>query len=66
MLQPAALQVALERLPHMTGQLLSGVGKVFDKNRIMGTTPERNVASPKPACPLTKALLRIDRDDRHA
>jgi len=33
-LQSAALQVAVERLPHMTGQLIAGISQVFDKGRI--------------------------------
>src|SRR5690625_3897215 len=34
-LQPPALQVAIEGLPHMAGELLSGIGQVLDKGRIM-------------------------------
>ena len=34
-LQPAALQVAIEGLPHMSGQLLAGIGQVFGKSRVM-------------------------------
>ena len=34
-LQPAALQVAIECLTQMGRQLLAGLGQVFDKRRIM-------------------------------
>jgi len=35
MLQTAALQVGLKRLPHMAGQLFTGLGQVLDKVRVM-------------------------------
>jgi len=34
-LQPPALQVAIECLTHMGGQLLASLGQVFDKGRVM-------------------------------
>ena len=34
-LQPAALQVGLKRLPHMAGQLFTGLGQALDKVRVM-------------------------------
>jgi len=34
-LQPAALQVAIERLPNIGGQLLAGSGQMFNKGRVM-------------------------------
>jgi hypothetical protein len=34
-LQAAALQVAVERLSHMAGQLFAGLDQVFDKGRVM-------------------------------
>jgi len=34
-LQPAALQVAIKCLSHMSGQLFTGLGQVFDKGRVV-------------------------------
>jgi len=34
-LQPAALQVAIDRLPHVARQLFTGLGQVFDKGRVV-------------------------------
>jgi len=35
MLQPPALQVAVECLPHMGGQLFAGLGQVVGKSRVI-------------------------------
>jgi len=34
-LQPAALQVAFECLPHMAGQRFTGLSQVFDEGRVV-------------------------------
>jgi hypothetical protein len=62
-LQPTALQVAIECLTHMAGELFAGLGQVFDKGRVMplddlveqclfgSVALEPNTAHVQTACP---------------